>query len=226
MANLVLLNDADILQTYGFRLVGEVIVDPPKARRKTVKVPGGDGVVDYSLLYGKPIFDNRDVKFSVFSPYDATFSQRRKDLFLAFHGQRVKLKFNYENDPVESQYYYEGVLEFAKPRSPGSTIYPVTVDADPYKYKNLVNTSGSGNAIIAGTNESKYPALIEIAVTDDATLKFTSYITQATKTVSIGAGLYSTIDLYLLGLRIDQGAFSVTINGLGDYTAKVIERTL
>lgn len=111
-------------------------ISSPKAKTKTIKIPGGNGVLDLSeLLTGHICFENRSITLS-FMLHDKdirTWQSVYSELLNCCHGKRMKVVL--DSDPT---HYWEGriSLSSAKKAKFHSTV-EIVLDADPYKYELL-----------------------------------------------------------------------------------------
>ena len=108
----------------------------PKKKKRTIDIPGMDGVLDLSDAYGESVFENREgsFEFIVASPLLEDQSRQWFHLYSiianAIHGRRVRLIL--EDDP---NYYYEGKLSFNEWRSdPTYSLVVLDYSVGPYKY--------------------------------------------------------------------------------------------
>lgn len=227
--------------SYGFVVLGDIKVGAPKLRRKTVTVPGADGVVDFSYIYGRPIFDEREITFNLFAKLEEEeFETKRKQMFLEHHGQTVKLRLPNDDETSgvagDNGCYYEGVLEFGETGGYHSGIIPVTVHAKPYKRKTLVvengTLTGEDDATISVEVTSEVPALVTIINTAYCMLGYDDYFTGTWKNTTLAAGTHDTQELYLLGLCLQPGTTEFqlyTPPAYSDeciYSINVVERIL
>ncbi len=241
MLNGVYINGQNTKSAFGFVVLGDIKVGAPPLRRKTVTVPGADGVIDFSYIYGRPIFDTREITFNLFAKLDEeTFETRRKAMFLAYHGQRVKLRLPNDDEVSgiagDDGCYYEGVLEFGDTGAYGGNVIPVRMYADPYKYKTSVNRHGTltGEAAVTISVEvtSEVPALVTIINSQYCMIGYDGYFTGAWENVQLAAGTHDTQELYLMGLCLQPGTTEfqlftpVAYSGSCIYSIKVAERIL
>lgn len=111
------------------------LFEPPEPKKKTIDIPGGDGVIDLSLtLTGYPLFANRQgsMEFYVmndFKPWQEAYS----DILNYLHGQQMIAIL--EDDP---EYFYRGRFEVNTWRSEKDwSRIVIDYDVNPYKWSNL-----------------------------------------------------------------------------------------
>lgn len=111
-------------------------ISSPKAKTKTINIPGGSGVLDLSeILTGHICFENRSVKLS-FTLHDKdkrTWQSVYSDLLNYCHGKKMKVVL--DSDPT---HYWIGRISLTSDKKAKyhSTIN-IELDADPYKYEIL-----------------------------------------------------------------------------------------
>lgn len=115
-------------------ILTSVTIASPKAKTKTINVPGGNGVLDLSeILTGHICFENRSIKLS-FTLHDKdsrAWLSIYSELLNYCHGKKMKVVF--DSDPM---HYWIGRISLSSDKKAKyhSTI-DITLDADPYKYE-------------------------------------------------------------------------------------------
>lgn len=198
MMGKVFFDGKDTYTEYGLLLASKSI-SLPEVRTNMIDVPGRDGLLDASeVLSGEVTYKNRTIKLRLIGvdtvsgkKWPATIS----DFCNKVHGKRVKITF-----PEDTTHFYSGrcsvgQVELVKMMQ---TI-PVTVNCDPWKYKNAkttVSQSDLGTAYkqISLPNERR-PVIPIITVAQDTTLLWGS------STINISAG-----DHILPGIRLAAGS--------------------
>lgn len=210
----------------GFILLSDLVIGTAEPKRSTVDIPGADGVIDNSFIYGRPIYNNRTIRFRLFCKADeATWETRRKQLFKAYHGQRVRLTLPQDvpdADPYEvldDPVYWDGVLSFGDTAGYAGGVLPVTVDCAPYQLvpnapqsQVLSSALGSTSWTVSLYNEGDVPSQISITVTQDVNLTFVSEFTGTSATITLTAGTHDTQALYVRGLCVDPGRTDITFS--------------
>lgn len=214
MIGKVFFDGKDTYTEYGLLLASKSIA-LPEVRTNMIDVPGRDGLLDASeVLTGEVTYNNRTITLKLTGvdtvsgkKWPATIS----DFCNKVHGKRVKITF-----PEDTEHYYSGrcsvgQVELVKMMQ---TI-PVTVDCDPWKYKNektTVSRSDLGTAYkqLSLTNESR-PVIPTITVAQDTTLLWGS----STINISAGDHILPAIRLAagnnILKAKIDSGTGSITV---------------
>lgn len=232
----VWINSASTM-SYGFCVLADIVIGAPAQKRSTVSIPGADGVIDNSYLYGRPIFDNRKITFRLFSSADEdTWEAKRRALFNAYHGKRVRLTLPQDvpdagpYDILQNPPYWDGILSFGDTTGYSGSVLPVSVDCAPYQLdawnirsQLLSSALGATSWDVTLYNEGSVPAAVEVEVTGTVTLTFTSVFSGESKTVTLQKGVYDTNALYVLGLSADPGSTSISfaLPGTADVTCTV-----
>lgn len=109
------------------------VFDPPKVKKKTMDIPGGNGLLDLSeALTGYPVFGNREGSFEFIVMNDFNvWSELYSEISDYLHGRVLEAVL--EDDP---EYYYEGRFAVDKWKSDKnySTI-SIGYSVSPYKRK-------------------------------------------------------------------------------------------
>lgn len=108
-------------------------VSLPKAKTKTVEVPGADGVIDLTEILSNDVkFGNRKLQFT-FTVVDHFngWAARLSEVANYLHGKKMKVYMDWDK-----QFYYEGrcTVNSFKSKKRTATIV-IDVDADPWKYE-------------------------------------------------------------------------------------------
>lgn len=195
MIGKVFFDGKDTYAEYGLLLASKSI-SLPEVRTNMIDVPGRDGLLDASeVLAGEVTYKNRTIKLRLIGvdtvsgkKWPATIS----DFCNKVHGKRVKVTF-----PEDTTHYYSGrcfvgQVDLVKMRQ---TI-PVTVDCDPWKYKNAPTTvtgtvPESGTLSLTLANERR-PVVPAVEVSAAATITFGG------KDIAVGAGTHRSLDIRLV----------------------------
>ena len=221
MMGKVFFDGKDTYTEYGLLLASKSI-SLPKVRTNMIDVPGRDGLLDASeVLTGEVTYKNRTITLKLTGvdtvsgkKWPATIS----DFCNKVHGKRVKITF-----PEDTAHFYSGRCSVGKVGlvKMMQTI-PVTVDCDPWKYKNAkttVSRSDLGTAYkqLSLPNESR-PVIPTITVAQDTTLLWGS------STINISAG-----DQILPAIRLAAGSNTLkakVASGTGSITVTYQEASL
>ena len=214
MMGKVFFDGKDTYTEYGLLLASKSI-SLPKVRTNMIDVPGRDGLLDASdVLTGEVTYMNRTITLKLIGvdtvsgkKWPATIS----DFCNKVHGKRVKVTF-----PEDTTHYYSGRCSVGKVGlvKMMQTI-PVTVDCDPWKYKNAKTTVsrddlGTAYKQLSLPNESR-PVIPSITVDQDTTLLWGS------STINISAGDHILPDIRLasgsntLKAKVASGTGSITV---------------
>ena len=221
MMGKVFFDGKDTYTEYGLLLASKSI-SLPEVRTNMIDVPGRDGLLDASeVLTGEVTYMNRTITLKLIGvdtvsgkKWPATIS----DFCNKVHGKRVKVTF-----PEDTTHYYSGRCSVGKVGlvKMMQTI-PVTVDCDPWKYKNEKTTVsrddlGTAYKQLSLPNESR-PVIPTITVAQDTTLLWGS------STINISAG-----DHILPAIRLAAGSNTLkakVASGTGSITVTYQEASL
>ena len=198
MMGKVFFDGKDTYTEYGLLLASKSI-SLPEIRTNMIDVPGRDGLLDASeVLTGEVTYKNRTITLKLTGvdtvsgkKWPATIS----DFCNKVHGKRVKITF-----PEDTTHFYSGrcsvgQVELVKMMQ----AIPVTVNCDPWKYKNAKTTVSRSDLStsykqLSLPNERR-PVIPIITVAQDTTLLWGS------STINISAG-----DHILPGIRLAAGS--------------------
>mgnify|MGYP007055152142 FL=1 len=221
MIGKVCFDGKDTYTEYGLLLASKSI-SLPEVRTNMIDVPGRDGLLDASeVLTGEVTYKNRTIILNLTGvdtvsgkKWPATIS----DFCNKVHGKRVKVTF-----PEDTAHYYSGRCSVGEVGlvKMMQTI-PVTVNCDPWKYKNAkttVSRSDLGTVYkqLSLPNERR-PVIPTITVAQDTTLLWGS------STINISAG-----DHILPAIRLAAGSNTLkakVASGTGSITVTYQEASL
>ena len=221
MMGKVFFDGKDTYTEYGLLLASKSI-SLPEVRTNMIDVPGRDGLLDASeVLAGEVTYNNRTIKLKLIgvdTVSGKTWPAAISDFCNKVHGKRVKITF-----PEDTTHFYTGrcsvgQVELVKMMQ----AIPVTVDCDPWKYKNAkttVSRSDLGTAYkqLSLPNERR-PVIPTITVAQDTTLLWGS------STINISAG-----DHILPAIRLAAGSNTLkakVASGTGSITVTYQEASL
>lgn len=214
MMGKVFFDGKDTYTEYGLLLASKSI-SLPEVRTNMIDVPGRDGLLDASeVLTGEVTYKNRTITLKLTGvdtvsgkKWPATIS----DFCNKVHGKRVKVTF-----PEDTTHYYSGRCSVGKVGlvKMMQTI-PVTVDCDPWKYKNEKTTVSRDDLSTAYKQLSlpneRRPVIPTITVAQDTTLLWGS------NTININAGDHILPDIRLaaganiLKAKVASGTGSISV---------------
>lgn len=221
MMGKVFFDGKDTYTEYGLLLASKSI-SLPEVRTNMIDVPGRDGLLDASeVLTGEVTYKNRAITLKLTGvdtvsgkKWPATIS----DFCNKVHGKRVKITF-----PEDTAHFYIGRCSVGKVGlvKMMQTI-PVTVDCDPWKYKNAKTTVSRDDLSTAYKQLSlpneRRPVIPTITVAQDTTLLWGS------STINISAG-----DHILPAIRLAAGSNTLkakVASGTGSITVTYQEASL
>ena len=189
------------------------MVGSPTAKVSKVPVPGSDVTLDYTDYFGGVHFNNRTITLTFLSlePWDDSMANDMR-LKNAIHGKKLEIVF--DDDP---DWYWAGrvnVGEWTYYRKAGKIV--VTIDAEPYKYKQreTVKTS-AGNEIVKLRN-SRMPVVPYVSTSGEVTLAWMGH----SVTISSGA------DQIIPQLVLEEGVTDVQITGAATVSFRFREGSL
>lgn len=214
MMGKVFFDGKDTHTEYGLLLASKSI-SLPEVRTNMIDVPGRDGLLDASeVLAGEVTYKNRTIKLKLIGvdtvsgkKWPATIS----DFCNKVHGKRVKVTFHEDTTHYYSGRCFVGQVELVRMMQ----AIPVTVDCDPWKYKNektTVSRSDLGTAYkqLSLPNESR-PVIPTITVAQDTVLLW------GDKTINASAGDHIFQDIRLaagsniLKAKVASGTGSISV---------------
>lgn len=213
MMGKVFFDGKDTYTEYGLLLASKSI-SLPEVRTNMIDVPGRDGLLDASeVLSGEVTYKNRTIKLKLIgvdTVSGKTWPSTISDFCNKVHGKRVKITF-----PEDTTHYYSGRCFVGQVGlvKMMQTI-PVTVDCDPWKYKNAKTTvtgtvPESGTLSLTLTNECR-SVVPTVEVSAAATLTFGG------KDIAVGAGTHRSLDI-----RLVAGNNAITIAAAAGTTVSV-----
>lgn len=218
------IDNINTLEEYGLVLLDDVSYGTPEPRIKTVTIPEADGVLDLSeATSGAVRFGTRKISFRLFAyadtgehkkPTEESFAIIRQRLMNEIHGKRRKLWL-----PDDTDHYYEGRFSVGEKGPYNSGIIPITVTADPWRYKNEVTErlfAKDGTFIIQNEKRPARPFFVKASAGGTVTFK------GVTKTLLAGENSFDNI---IFG----EGANTITFSGItgsAEVTVKYQEGTL
>ena len=108
-----------------------VRIAPPEAKTKTIDVPGIDGEIDRSEIFGDVRYENREIEY-VFSSY-CSYEEWPiivSDISNYLHGRKRKAINGFDRS-----FYWEGRFEVdSEKEDPALQELTITGNVDPYKY--------------------------------------------------------------------------------------------
>lgn len=136
--NRLIVNGVDLTEEFKMVLSDGYTLTPPAIKTYTVDIPGGHGKLDLTeALFGDVAFDNRkhDFKFYIVNVDD--FERVKTEVSALLHGRVYDYKLT-----MDPEYTYHGRFTINSyshtPYSSGKLgEINISIDADPFKYKNI-----------------------------------------------------------------------------------------
>ena len=214
MMGKVFFDGKDTYTEYGLLLASKSI-SLPEVRTNMIDVPGRDGLLDASeVLTGEVTYKNRTITLKLTGvdtvsgkKWPATIS----DFCNKVHGKRVKITF-----PEDTAHFYIGRCSVGKVGlvKMMQTI-PVTVDCDPWKYKNEKTTVSRSDLSTAYKQLSlpneRRPVIPTITVAQDTTLLWGSSTINISEGDHILPAIRLAAGINTLKAKVASGTRSVTV---------------
>jgi len=209
------INFGDFHSYHDFSLIlSQKMIGTPSPKTESIDIPGGDGVLDLTEVFGEVRYNNRNLSFEFSSIVpQAEFLDLFSRVQNALHGQKMRIVL--DDDPA---WYYTGRISVSEWKAE-KNIGKLTIDCDcePYKTK-LSETvvtaavNGPGTVILMNSKRSVMPT-IDITGEVDLTFGSNSY--------SLSEGRYD-----LPAVRLVNGENIILLDGAGTATFAYLERGL
>lgn len=195
-------------------ILSQKMIGTPSPKTETIDIPGGDGVLDLTEVFGEVKYNNRNLSFDFSTKVpQAEFLDLFSRVQNALHGQKMRIVL--DDDPA---WYYTGRISVSEWKAE-KNIGKLTIDCDcePYKTK-LSETvvtaavNGPGTVILMNSKRSVVPT-IDITGEVDLTFGSNSY--------SLSEGRYD-----LPAVRLANGENTILLDGAGTATFTYLERGL
>lgn len=152
--NRMIVGGVKIDEEFGLILMDEYTLSPPKPKTYDVDIPGANGKIDLTDVFGNVVYSNRSDKFT-FVTFDVQNVERTKTRITNFlHGQKFDYSYSmdtYDDNGVTKWYKHRGRFEISSYKHEvynEQTIvtFEINVDAEPYKYRDpvIVNVNATG----------------------------------------------------------------------------------
>lgn len=195
-------------------ILSQKMIGTPSPKTETIDVPGGDGVLDLTEVFGEVRYNNRNLSFDFSTKVpQSEFMDLFSRVQNALHGQKMRIVL--DDDP---SWYYTGRISVSEWKAEKS-IGKLTIDCDcePYKTKlseTVVTAAVDGPQTVILTNSKKI-VMPTIDITGEVDLTF------GTNFYSLSAGRYD-----LPGVRLVNGENTILLDGAGTATFTYLERGL
>ena len=199
---------------YGLTLLSKSI-SPPEVKKIMVDIPGRDGLLDQTEIFGNVKYNNRSIKmvFEILDHDRSNWPTIESTIVNAIHGQMLNVKF--QDDP---NYHWVGRCSVEPLEDHNSTAgITISVDTEPYKLKNArtsVTETVVGSALITLTNARKSAVP---TITTDAAIT----VTMGDITETFDAGTYVATEF-----EIGEGSYIVELDGNATVTFSYQEGVL
>lgn len=195
-------------------ILSQKMIGTPSPKTESIDIPGGDGVLDLTEVFGEVKYNNRNLSFDFSTKVpQAEFLDLFSRVQNALHGQKMRIVL--DDDPA---WYYTGRISVSEWKAE-KNIGKLTIDCDcePYKTK-LSETvvtaavNGPGTVILMNSKRSVMPT---INITGEVDLTFGSNF------YSLSEGRYD-----LPAVRLVNGENTILLDGAGTATFTYLERGL
>ena len=195
-------------------ILSQKTIGTPSPKTETIDIPGGDGVLDLTEVFGEVRYNNRNLSFEFSSIVpQSDFMNQFSHIQNTLHGQKMRIVL--EDDP---EWYYTGRISVSEWKAE-KAVGKLTIDCDcePYKTKlseTVVKATVDGPKAVVLTNSKKIVMpTIDITGEVDLTFGMNSY--------SLSEGRYN-----LPGIRLANGENTILLDGAGTATFTYLERGL
>lgn len=213
MSNTVSIGGQELSAAYGVEVTA-VRISPPEAKTIYVDVPGMDGQLDMTEMFGYVRYNPREVVIEgILRGSYAAYSAALTALANAVDGQRLPMALGWD-----AGYQYQGrwAVESEK-QDAYSAAVTITGVCDPYKYKVPVTTATFSVATTQAVTLENGRMPVAPTVTTDAEMQVV--FGGATYTFSAGTRIAP-------GLILAEGENALTVNGTGSITFQYQEGDL
>lgn len=193
----------------------------PKAKTKTVEVPGADGVIDLTEVLTDDVkYQNRTLSFTftVIDHFNG-WAARLSEVTNYLHGRKLRIYMDWDRN-----YYYEGrcsVNQFKSDKRTSTIV--IDVDADPYKIeKNSISDPWIWDTFsfidgIIHTNRFTVSGETTVVLINRRKVVSPTFTCSAAMTVVFNGVSYSVPSgtTTVLDIRLQEGENTVTFRGTG-----------
>ena len=208
------INNKNTLDDFGLVLLADVQIGAPEPKTNYIDVPEADGQMDFTgaLTGGVVRYGMREISLQLFPVYDIIAGKKspateqhaamiRQRLMEEVHGQKVKLWL-----PDDGGHYFLGRMTVGEKGGYNNTTIPITMTAEPWRYKNLETVARiSASGAVTLNNETRLAIPTFTATDAVATVSFGSASHQLTP------GSYQFADIVL-----KPGQNILTFSNIGD----------
>ena len=137
--NRLIVNGVDLTLKYGLILIDGYKLDPPEVKKYEVDIPGGDGVIDLTeSLLGDSAYKNREIELEFYIIDIGRFEDIMTEINRELHGKSFDFKLT-----MDPEYTYHGRFKISDQKQNAYNnglvgYFKMTIDGNPYKYKNDV----------------------------------------------------------------------------------------
>ncbi len=195
-------------------ILSQKTIGTPSPKTETIDIPGGDGVLDLTEVFGEVKYNNRNLSFEFSTKVpQAEFMDLFSRVQNALHGQKMRIIL--DDDPA---WYYTGRISVSEWKAE-KNIGKLTIDCDcePYKTKlseTVVTETVNGPKTVILTNSRKI-VVPTISITGEVDLTFGG------SHYSLSEGRYD-----LPAVRLVNGDNMILLDGAGTATFIYTERGL
>ena len=205
MINGVTIGEKHSFNDWGTRL-STMSITLPLPKTNYVDVPGRDGPLDLTEVFGQVNYYNRDftielTKLDIARQWESLITEISNYV----HGKKLKITFDKDSD----YYYYARCTVDRLSTSAMLGIITIYCTADPYRYKQeqtVVEETIDTTGTITLTND-RMPSIPTITVDAEMTLTWGDY------EVTLSAGEHKLLDLVL-----EEGDNTISVSGTGTIT--------
>lgn len=202
------------LDDYQLELLAGFKISAPQPRTNYIEIPGLDGVLDASEVFGTKVYDQRDIEAKfiyVGDDYEDAFACANT-FINAVHGKKCVIVMD-----MDASYQYDATLYVDATYDNMIAMVTLTGEAYPYKLRTST-TSVSVDVVEEATVElsnERMPTFPTITVDADMRIVF------GDTSIALTSGTYYATDIML-----EQGVNSIACYGTGNITFEYQEGAL
>ena len=205
----IVINGEDTLLRWGLVLAANYVVERPSKKEIWQDIPGANGALDYSeALTGRPVYNMRTLSLPLVSGRnDADMDAAYIDLTNWHAGTTAHVTL-----PWDPAHYYHGTLRVGSMQDYNGGTLPLTLYAQPYRYKTystIIKKAISTSATTIILPNEQMPVVPTITLDANATIVFNG------TTYSVSSGVNR-----IAGIVLEEGnnLFTVTGSASGSIT--------
>lgn len=150
--NRLIVNDVDLTERFGLVLIDSYTLEPPEPKTYTVDIPGGNGFIDLTeALNGDVVYNNRNQEFNFCVIAVKNFEMVKTEVSNMLHGRSFDYKLTMDPDYTYHGRFTVTSYEHSMYNLGKVGVIKVSIDADPYKYKDqrVISVDAVGGMVVS-----------------------------------------------------------------------------